>query len=1060
MSDISKIGVTLSESSDWYLWIGQIKSYAIAKGVWDYIDPNNPTKREIPSYPTRPRVTDINPNTLTDENLTAPERERWRDRRRDYELDLREYDRISGAISQIFLIIQSSISYSSKLIIQHLPSVYEALQTLQKRYAPTTEARKRSVIKKYHQMRRIPHSMTTDAWISQCENTYVEAVQLDIGEVQSKTRPLLDFLDGLALSSPFFAEYWHNEINRLESIGQIDSIDFFTLTKKYRDSIRLIPPKRPSNVHATFRGQTDTGLGKKAKKQCPCQGGAYDGYHTFSDCPYINPSIRSEGWKPDQTVLERFKQACTHSGFKHAYDNAIKKHQGQSDAHLGMLTCLASRHVRSNVWAYDSAADTHVCNDRSQFATFSSYEGDLLVGDTKASIKGKGLVYLRFENTTFDLYETLYVPHFHLNILSAKGAKKGGVYHNQRLDRLEKKDGIPICKTSDDTGITLILGHKNELMQKGRGSPGSPSLHLQTAFNTTKEPLLSMNGKPNPKNDTDKPKGEPKDELKAFASSYDPPTLKGSDSLWHQRLGHPSIEAIKHLDTSTMGVKVDHFSAEKPPCETCQVSKAQRQVSRRPMHIGDHPFETLHWDLIHLGPGINNILYASHAYCPVTKYHLLVTIARKHLIQSSLQQMIDFVRNQFGIRIKRIHLDGDRNIYEDRLQNQGIEVITSPPYQPEQNPFAERSGAVIISRARAMIIQASLPEYLWPEAVQAAAYMLNRTPNKQLGWKTPYQALFDSLDPKPGYMKPKPDLSNLRVYGCKAFVRINNIPRLAKMKPRAMIGYLVGFKASNIWRIWVPKAHKVINARDCVFDEASFYRSNTSYDVIDDQSEEAIQPLSTPEFNLVIIETSIEEPIDDPLTIQPLLDESELSSDDDIEEPENEENDHEDQILGDLPPSPKESEGEEEVRKNQCESEDDFTLNGTENTPYSGDFRVNDPSLQPHPEVGNASLPSESSEPSLLSQITIPAEDLTPDARVPDQSPDFMVLIDNSSYDEEMLNQYDHSKRDRSPSPDSSNKRQAFASFYNAFSAAIKDQPKKVHQDDLSPSTRIMGRDA
>ncbi|KAJ6104197.1 hypothetical protein N7523_010517 [Penicillium sp. IBT 18751x] len=62
-----------------------------------------------------------------------------------------------------------------------------------------------------------------------------------------------------------------------------------------------------------------------------------------------------------------------------------------------------------------------------------------------------------------------------------------------------------------------------------------------------------------------------------------------------------------------------------------------------------------------------------------------------------------------------------------------------------------------------------------------------------------------------------------------------------------------------------------------------------------------------------------------------------------------------------------------------------------------------------------------------------------------------MVLIDNSSYDEEMLNQYDHSKRDRSPSPDSSNKRQAFASFYNAFSAAIKDQPKKVHQDDLPP---------
>ncbi|KAJ5674280.1 uncharacterized protein N7477_004214 [Penicillium maclennaniae] len=215
-----------------------------------------------------------------------------------------------------------------------------------------------------------------------------------------------------------------------------------------------------------------------------------------------------------------------------------------------------------------------------------------------------------------------------------------------------------------------------------------------------------------------------------------------------------------------------------------------------------------------------------------------------------------------------------------------------------------------------------------------------------------------------------------------------------------------------------------------------------------DQSKEAIEPLSIPEFNLVITKASIDEPLDDPLTIRPLPDETDQLSDNDTEEDKNEDIDYQDQILGDLPPSPEESEGEEEVRQNQCESEDNLTLNGTENAPYSGGFRVNDPSLHPHSEVENASLPS---EPSLLSRITIPAEDLTPDARVSDQSPDFMVLIDNSSYDEEMLNQYDHPKRDRSPSPDSSNKRQAFASFYNAFSAAIKDQPKKVHQDNLLP---------
>ncbi|KAJ5302452.1 hypothetical protein N7476_009251 [Penicillium atrosanguineum] len=377
------------------------------------------------------------------------------------------------------------------------------------------------------------------------------------------------------------------------------------------------------------------------------------------------------------------------------------------------------------MWAYDSAADTHVCNDRSQFVTFSSHQGDLLVGDTKSSIEGIGLVYLSFGDTTFDLYETLYVPRFHLNILSAKRARKGGVYHNQRLNQLKREDGTPICSTSDETGITLI--------QREQSMPTTLPLYPQKSFNTT-----SIQ--------------QQQDKSIVLLSSTKPSSTKGTDNLWHQRLGHPSLDTVKHLESASTGVVVDHFSAEKITCEPCLLSKAKRQISRRPIHIGDQAFETLHWDLIHLSPGINKIHYASHAYCPVTKYHLLTNIGRKNQIQLSLQQMIDFTRIQFNIRIKRIHLDGDRSIDADKLRNQGIEVIVSPPYQPEQNPFAERSGGIIVSRARAMIIQAALPEHLWPEAVQTAVYLINRTPNKQLDWKSPYQALYDSLDQKPGYM--------------------------------------------------------------------------------------------------------------------------------------------------------------------------------------------------------------------------------------------------------------------------------------------------------------------
>jgi hypothetical protein len=94
-----------------------------------------------------------------------------------------------------------------------------------------------------------------------------------------------------------------------------------------------------------------------------------------------------------------------------------------------------------------------------------------------------------------------------------------------------------------------------------------------------------------------------------------------------------------------------------------------------------------------------------------------------------------------------------------------------------------------------------LPQYLWPEASNAAIYILNQTPTKSLAWKTPYKALYLKLEYKPSYMHEQLDLKNLKVYGCKTYVQIIHIPRLQKLKPRALIGYLVGYVAYNIWRI-------------------------------------------------------------------------------------------------------------------------------------------------------------------------------------------------------------------------------------------------------------------
>lgn len=71
----------------------------------------------------------------------------------------------------------------------------------------------------------------------------------------------------------------------------------------------------------------------------------------------------------------------------------------------------------------------------------------------------------------------------------------------------------------------------------------------------------------------------------------------------------------------------------------------------------------------------------------------------------------------------------------------------------------------------------------------------------------------------------KPKLGHLRIPGCKAYTLDNNAtkPRTQKLHPRAHIGYLVGYCASTIFRIWIPHLNKIIRSRDVTFDESSFF---------------------------------------------------------------------------------------------------------------------------------------------------------------------------------------------------------------------------------------------
>jgi hypothetical protein len=59
-----------------------------------------------------------------------------------------------------------------------------------------------------------------------------------------------------------------------------------------------------------------------------------------------------------------------------------------------------------------------------------------------------------------------------------------------------------------------------------------------------------------------------------------------------------------------------------------------------------------------------------------------------------------------------------------------------------------------------MQLEASLLPSLGLEAFLAAGYALNRTPNEQLGWRTPYEVAYGKLL----------SLTHMYIYGCKTYI--------------------------------------------------------------------------------------------------------------------------------------------------------------------------------------------------------------------------------------------------------------------------------------------------
>jgi hypothetical protein len=125
--------------------------------------------------------------------------------------------------------------------------------------------------------------------------------------------------------------------------------------------------------------------------------------------------------------------------------------------------------------------------------------------------------------------------------------------------------------------------------------------------------------------------------------------------------------------------------------------------------------------------------------------------------------------------------------------------------------FSQRT---VIEKARILLITANLSKRLWPKTLTTTCFLSNRFFIKTLDDKTLYETWHDE----------KLDLSNLRMYDCKAYVMNYHVKKKNKMIKRAWIDTLINYEIKNQWRIYDEKS--VFIWRDVIFNEVKMTYKN------------------------------------------------------------------------------------------------------------------------------------------------------------------------------------------------------------------------------------------
>ncbi|GKB79400.1 zinc finger, CCHC-type containing protein [Tanacetum coccineum] len=292
--------------------------------------------------------------------------------------------------------------------------------------------------------------------------------------------------------------------------------------------------------------------------------------------------------------------------------------------------------------------------------------------------------------------------------------------------------------------------------------------------------------------------------------------LKEDTWLWHARLGHLNFESLRSMAQRDLVHGIPTIKHTTQVCDVCLIGKHSRApFPKKAKARSTSPLDLVYGDLC--GPitpptpsGKKYIFLLVDDY---SRYMWAYFLKSKDQAFDTFKEYKKSTENELRTTLKMLRTDrgGEftSNEFTQYCKENGIARQLTAPYSPQQNGVVERRNRTIMSTTRCMMKATNMPQIFWAEAVRHAIYILSSVPTKVLEDITPYEAI----------KQRKPNLENLRVFGCIAYAKVPS-QHLTKLDDRSTkMVYLGNEQGSKAYRLFDPTTQRICVSRDVKFKE-------------------------------------------------------------------------------------------------------------------------------------------------------------------------------------------------------------------------------------------------